>query len=151
MEQHYKFNHKEFNDDGINPKDGRLFTDLIREWEVDFHNRYFPFFSNCLLANGSMMILMKNCFITEPNEDLGMELINGKIDLDTNLEIEDHSNRQTIFAIESMNDEDEPLYFVRDDTMSDGILFLKYVPDFDDDDEIFSPPVPSETKIINKR
>ena len=62
MEQHYKFNQKNFSEVGTNSKDGSFFLEIIGEWERDFHDRYFPFFSNYFLANASTMILIKNCF-----------------------------------------------------------------------------------------
>ena len=70
MEQHYKFKKLDYNADGTNVKDGSFFLDLIGEWEQDFHDRYSPFFSNCMFGNASTMIMVKNCFIVEPNEDL---------------------------------------------------------------------------------
>ena len=143
MEQHYKFNKWDYNEDGTNIKDGSFFLDVTGNWERDFHDRFYPFFSNCLVGNASTMILVKNCFITEPNEDCGMELINGDIDIETNIKIGKCSKRETIYAIGSRLDEDEPLFLVRDDDMVDGMIILKYVPDGDEDE--VSPEVPVET------
>jgi len=134
MEQHYKFNRLEFNDDGNSTRVDECFLDLIKKWEGDFHDRYSPFFANYLFANASTMILASQCLVTEPNEDLGMELINEEIDLDTNLKIENYSKRVTIYALGSNHDLDEPLYFVRDDSMADGMVILKYVLEHDEDD-----------------
>ena len=151
MEQHYRFNHSNYNEDGVNTKDSKLFLDLIREWEGDFHDRYSPFFSNCLFSNASSMILLKNCLVTEPNEDLGMELINGEIDIETNLKIGEYSKRQAIYALGTMNDIDEPLFLIIDDSMVDGIVILKYVPDDDDDDETISPETPFEIEKLKRK
>ncbi|MEI7726892.1 MAG: hypothetical protein WCK09_17415 [Bacteroidota bacterium] len=72
----------------------------------------------------------------EPNEDCGMDLINGEIDIPTNIKIGKYSKRQTIYAIGSKIDDDEPMFLVRDDDMVDGMVILKYVPDSNDDDEV---------------
>jgi len=151
MEQHYKFNIVEFNEEGNSTRVEECFLDLIRKWEDDFHDRYTPFFANYLFANASTMTLAYKCLVTEPNEDLGMELINEEIDLDTNLKIENYSKRCTIYALGSNHDLDEPLYFIRDESMSDGMVILKYVPDMDNDDETVGPEIPVETEKIKAR
>lgn len=148
MEQHYKFNPGDYNEHGTNLKNGNFFLDLIREWEIDFYDRYSPFFANCLFANVSVMIIIKNCLVTEPNEDCGWELINGEIDLDTTLKIGQHSKRPTIYGLSSNLDEDEPLYLIIDDSMVDGMVILKYVPESDEED--VSPEIPMETEKISK-
>ena len=140
VEQHYKFNNMEFDEGRNRIRNDELFLDLIRKWENDFHDRYSPFFANYLFANASTMILANQCLVTEPNEDLGMELIEGEIDLDTNLKIENYSKRLTIYALGSNHDLDEPLYFIRDDSMIDGMVILKYIPDHDEDD--IGPDIP---------
>ncbi|MCK9424363.1 MAG: hypothetical protein M0Q38_17400 [Bacteroidales bacterium] len=144
MEKHYKFNKWDFDENGANTKDGSFFLEVIGEWERDFHDRYYPFFSNYLFSNASTMILVKNCFILEPNEDCGMELINGNVDLDTNLKIDSHSKRHTIYAVGSRLDEDEPIYLVIDESMVDGMVILKYIPDNDNEDAGEDVPVQSE-------
>ena len=149
MDQHYKFNKWDYNEDGTNVKNGSFFLDVVGDWEKDFHDRYSPLFSNCLSGNASTMILVKNCFITEPNEDFGMELINGDIDIETNIKIGKCSKRQTIYAIGSRIDEDEPMFLVRDDTMVDGMVILKYIRDSDEDE--ISPDVPVETEKVRAR
>ena len=91
MERHYKFIRCDFNENGTNIRDVKFFLDLLEEWELDFHDHYFPFFTNSLFANSSTMTLLNNCFVLEPGEDCGMELINSEIDINTNLEIDKHS------------------------------------------------------------
>jgi hypothetical protein len=135
MEQHYKFSNRDFDDNGTNTKDSAFFLDLVGGWEKDFHERFSPFFSNCLFGNASAMILVKKCFVAEPDEDYGMELINGEIDLEKNLTLENYSKRQTVYAIGSRFDLDEPMFLVRDDDMVDGLAILKYVPDTNDENE----------------
>ena len=143
MEQHYKFSKWDFDKNGTNVKDGSFFLDLIEVWEKDFHDRFSPFFSNCLFCNSSTMILIKNCFVVEPNDDYGMELINGEIDLDKNLKIENHSKRQTVYAIGSKLDEDEPMFLIIDESMVDGMVILKYIPD--SDRNVINPEIPVES------
>ena len=149
MEQHYKFKKWDYNEDGTNTKDSSFFLEVIGDWERDFHDRYSPFFSNYLFGNASTMILVKNCLVIEPNEDCGMELINGKIDIDTNLKIDHHSHRQTIYALGSKLDEDEPMFLVIDDSMVDGMVILKYIPDSDNENVSEEVPVPSERIRLN--
>jgi hypothetical protein len=141
MEQHYKFNKRDYNENGFNVKDGTFFLDIIGWWEKNFHDKYSPLFANCMSGNASTMILVKNCFITEPHEDFGMELINGNIDIQTNIKVGRCSKRQTVYAIGSRFDLDEPMFLVRDNDMVDGMVILKYVPDSYDEDEV-SPRIP---------
>jgi hypothetical protein len=86
-------------------------------------------FSNCLYGNFSTMQLIKHCLDLENQEDCGMELIDGEVVLDKNLEIEKHSKRQTVYAIGSKFDLDEPIFLINDDDLVDGMALLKYVPD----------------------
>jgi hypothetical protein len=146
VQQHYKFNRVEFNEDGNSTRVDECFLDLIRKWEDDFHDRYSPFFANYLFANSSTMALTNNCLVTEPNEEVGMELINEEIDLDTNLKIEHYSKRSTIYAIGSNHDLDEPLFLIRDESIHDGMVILKYVPEHDEDD--LGPDIPIEGEKI---
>ena len=74
---------------------------------------------------------------------------NGDIDIETNIKIGKCSKRETIYAIGSRLDEDEPMFLVRDDTLVDGMVILKYVPDCDEDE--VSPDVPVETEKIRAK
>lgn len=149
MEQLYEFNSKDYNADGTNFTDGQFFLEVIGKWEKDFHDRYFPFSSTHLIANTSSMILIKSCFDLGSKEDCGMDMIDGEIDLDTNLKLEGYSERTTIYGIGSKLDEDEPLLLVRDDTMGDGMILLKYVPD--NDEGGVCPEIPVETEKLRIR
>jgi hypothetical protein len=60
------------------------------------------------------------------------------------LTIESHSKRQTIYAIGSKLDEDEPMFLIIEDSMVDGMIVLKYIPDRDNEDVGEEIPVPSE-------
>jgi hypothetical protein len=148
IEEQYKFNRTDFNEHGMSTVIDEFFLDLIKKWEDDFHDRYSPFFANYLFGNASTMILANQCLVTDPNEDLGMELIEGEIDLDTNLKIENYSKRPTIYALGSNHDLDEPLYFIRDESMADGMVILKFIPEDDDEDFGLDIPVDAE-KVIS--
>lgn len=138
MQQIYNFNQADFDDDGFN-KNGKLFSDTIKDWEVEFNKEFNPFFANHILANNSTMLLLKRCFESTENEDYGMD---GEFDFETNLKIETFSQRQTIYALGSdlKGNEDEPLYLVTDDKVSNGTIILKYIPD--DDNESPDPTEP---------
>jgi len=83
----------------------------------------------------------------ETDYDFGMELIDGKIDIDTNLEIEKYSKYRTVYAIGSQlhDDEDEPIILIKNDSLGEDILVLKYTPDYDEDENsIEKSPVRTE-------
>ena len=133
LEKHYKFKVNSYNNDGFNKVNGVFFLDFLKDCERDFQECYSIFHANHLFASNSTMILIRNCMESEPEIDYGMELINGKVDLDTNLEIENHTERTTVYAIGSASDEDEPLFLINDQDVCDGMILLKYIPDGEDD------------------
>lgn len=137
IEKTYYFNKEDFNTDGFNKVNGQLFLEYIADCENDFFKEKVIFIANCFFANSSTMYLIKRCIITEENDDFGMELIEGEINLDVNLKIEKHSKRKTTYAIGSKikGNEDEPLYLVIDEEIKDGSFVLKYIADNDDDDD----------------
>lgn len=141
MEQHYKFNQGEFNKDGFNVNDGGFFLEQLEKWEIDFHARFSPYYSNCLFANYSTMKLITNCLNLDPNEECGMDLINGEIDIDTFMKIDKHSKTNAVYAIGSQLDMDEPMLLLNDEEVADGMLVLKYIPDIDDGDSIPDNPI----------
>ena len=81
----------------------------------------------------------------DSNYDFGMELIEGEIDIDTNLAIEAFSEDKTVYAIGSQfhDDEDNPLLLIKNENLSEEILVLKYVADDEDLEESETFPVPS--------
>jgi len=149
MEQHYKFNLKDYDNEGTCITDGKYFLDLVGEWERDFHDQYFPFTATHLFSSISTMNLIKLCLDCGSLEDCGMELLAGEVDLDRNLEMEKYSPRTTIYGIGSKLDEDEPLLLVRDESLVDGMVILKYIPE-NDEDEV-SPEVPVESDLVRAR
>ena len=150
-QESYRFQKNKFNNKGINIENGLFFLDVIKEWEIDFHKKY-PFcFANHLFANNSTMILLDGCLDIKSNEEsCGMDLIDGQIDLETNLKIEDHCQIKSIYGIGSAIEinEDEPLYLVIDDKLADGTVILKYKPD--NDSEETETPIPIEFEILKK-
>lgn len=76
----------------------------------------------------------------------GMESVSGEMDVDMNMEIEQHSDTQTVYGIGRIEDEDDgdPLYLIIDNDLSDNELMLGYIPDNDGDDDL--PDVPTEPK-----
>jgi len=150
MEQHYKFDWKDYNKDGDNIRDGKFFLELLAGWEADFHLRFSPLYASHLLGNSSSMSLIKRCFYFRQTEDVGMELLDGEIDIDKNLAVEKHSKRTTVYAIGSavQDNSDEPLFLVRDEDMADGMLILKYVPDNEDDGDDKEEPIEPDTVAV---
>ena len=146
MEQHYKFDWKEYDHNGNNSRDGKFFMERLAEWEEDFHGRFSPFYATHLFGNNSAMHLIKRCFYFKQTEDVGMELFSGEIDIDKSLAIEKHSKRTTVYAIGSglLDNDDEPLFLVRDDDMVDGMVILKYIPESDGGEDLADVPVQSD-------
>jgi len=146
MEQHYNFDWKDYNKDGDNIRDGKFFLEHLAEWETDFHQRFSPMYASHLLGNSSSMSLIKRCFYFRQTEDVGMELLDGEIDIEKNFAVEKHSKRTTVYAIGStvQYNSDEPLFLVRDEEMLDGMVILKYIPENDDDEETPEVPVYSD-------
>ena len=144
----YKFNRNNYNDDGFNIEDGSFLMDTVKEWEMDFHKKHPVCYANYLFSNDSTMILFNKCLNLDSNENCGMDLIEGQIDLDTNLKIEEYSQSKIIYGIGSEIEEnkDEPLFLVINEKIIDGTVVLKYIPD-DDSDEV-EIPVPTESDKI---
>lgn len=146
MQQIYNFKKADFDNNGFD-KNGKLFADIIGDWESEFHQEFSPFFANHFYANHSTMKLLQNCFVSDDNEDFGRD---GEYDLETNLKIEDFSKRQTTYALGSgiKENEDEPMFLIIDDKISDGMAILKYIPDNDDgEDENPIESIDTEMKI----
>jgi len=143
----YNFQLNQYDKEGVNTETGVYFMLQIKEWEIDFHKKHPLYFANTLTANTSFMILLNHCLDLGTHEQCGMDLIDGEIDLDANLEMESHSDVQTIYAIGSEIEEnsEEPILLVVNDSLPDGTVVLEYSPD-DDGDRIVEPiPVVSDT------
>lgn len=151
FEEKYYFIRKDYNKDGFNINTGVFFLDYIGDCENDFYHKYHFKCANCLFANVSTMYLIKCCLYTDEDDDFGMDLIEGKINLDANLEIEKHSKRKTTYAIGSKvkGNEEEPLFLIIDESLADGEFVLKYIDeDSGKDDKIGISPAPVNEKTI---
>ncbi|MEI6174197.1 MAG: hypothetical protein WCR01_10620 [Bacteroidota bacterium] len=155
-EQSYKsfelvvpFPKTEFMDDGTHIPTNKFIMELQHDWEESFYNRFKPYYANTIEGHPSAMLrLTKYMDVGEETDyDFGMELIDGKIDIDTNLEIEKYSKYRTVYAIGSQlhDDEDEPIILIKNDSLGEDILVLKYTPDYDEDENsIEKSPVRTE-------
>ena len=152
MEKIIPFKKADFSNDGTHISTGKFIYDLQRDWEESFHNQFNPYFANALeghpLAMKRITLYMEGG--SESEYDFGMELIDGEIDIDTNLAIEKYSEEKTVYAIGSQfhDDEDNPLFLIKNDNLAEEILVLKYVPDNDEEEETDLVPVTDE--IISK-
>jgi len=147
----YYFKKNDYNQDGFHKtKDDYLFLDFIRECESDFSQEYYPFFGNGLFANLSTMNLIKSCSNFDDNEIIGMESLDGEVDIDLNLKLENESELRTVYAIGSSikGKEDEPVWLVVDDNLTDSEIILKYVPDDGNEDEKFVPSPKEKIRIL---
>jgi len=133
----------------------------IRRSEQGFHKNHAPFYANYLFCNSFMMTKIENYLANEPAKGTtirlfevyeddcerldngaltcGMELINGKVDFETNYEIAKYSQNVLVYSLCSLNDDD--LILIRDESLLDNTLILKYIPDSEDDDteSVYSP------------
>ncbi len=126
MHETYRYNKNDFNENGLN-NNGEFFLDVIHKWEVEFRNKYY-FFANYFYANSSTMRLIKRGIKNSNTNDFG---INGAVDFKTNLEKETRMKSQPIFVLNSefKGDIHKPLFFVKDEDVSDETVILKYILD----------------------
>ena len=154
MEIIIPFYKNDFTDDGTHLPTEKFIIVLQRDWEENFHNQFNPYYANVLEGHPKAMLrLTKSMEAGEAsNYDFGMELINGEIDIDTNLEIERYSELSTVYAIGSQyhDDEDSPLLLIKNESLQEDILVLKYVPDDDEVEEIDTIPVES-TSVLSRK
>lgn len=150
LQEYYNFENKEYDKEGVHIKTRKWFLILVAEFEEDFHEKFPHCFANYLFANYSTMLIFNRAIDLDINERSGMELIDGEIDLDANLEIEKYSNKKTVYAIGSRLEEnhDEPIFLITDDRITDGLLILKYIPDSDSEDSEIEMPVGELVKTI---
>jgi len=80
----------------------------------------------------------------DENTNFGIDLIEGEIDLDTNLAIEKFSKVQIVYAIWSQfhDDEDNPLFLIKNDKLAENILVMKYISEDENSDKSENVPVP---------
>ena len=150
MELIVPFRKTDFSPDGIHKHSGKFFTELQQEWEEKYHLKFAPWYANVIEGHPLAMQRLTGFFETgNPSVyDFGMELMNGKIDIDTNLEIEKHMDTTTVYAIGSQIVFDEegdglPVFLIKNDNLKDDILVLRYEPDDDETRDKITDPVKS--------
>ena len=89
MELIISFQKGDFSEDGTNNFSGKFILDVQRDWEESFHNKFAPFYANVIEGHPLAMLRLTKYMDAgeETDYDFGMELINGEIDIDTNLEM----------------------------------------------------------------
>ncbi len=147
LQEVYSFEMHNFDDEGVNIETDQYFMELIGEYERDFHEKHPTYFANYLFANDSTMNMFNKALDMEENQKCGMDLIDGEIDLETNMEIETYSDIRTVYAIGSeMKENEEPVFLIIDDKIGDGKIILKYIPDDDNSKENETPEI-----VVNDR
>lgn len=145
METILPFSKTDFSHDGIHIYSDKFIMDLQREWEDSFHKQFNPYYANIIEGHPSAMLRLTKYMACgrETKSDFGMELINGEIDIDTNLNIEKYSHIRTVYAIGSQlhNVEDRPLFLIKNESLRDDILVMKYTSDDEDGSESVNIPV----------
>ncbi len=144
MEKIIPFKKNDYTPSGTHIASGKFIDEMQRDWEAVFYNQFKPYYANVLEGHPAAMLRLTRYWEGDkPEYDFGMEQIDGGIDINTNLEIENFSNTQTVYAIGSQlhNDEDNPLLLVKIENLSEEILVLKYVPDDDETNEEERIPV----------
>ena len=93
MELIVPFNKSDFTPDGEHISSGKIIYELQKEWEESYHYKFKPFYANVIEGHPLAMqrLTVYSDMGEQTNYDFGMELIDGKIDIDTNLEIETYS------------------------------------------------------------
>ena len=139
MELIISFKKTDFDSKGNHLNSGKIIFELQQQWEESFHNNFKPLYANVIEGHPLAMKRLTHYynFDESRNLDFGMELIEGEIDIDTNLEIEEYSEYDTVYAVGSqiLMDEEgdgEPILLIKNEKLKDDILVFKYVPDDDD-------------------
>ena len=141
----------------------------IRLSEQEFHESHAPLYANHLFCNSFAMSKIEKHLIDyypdrteivifdDLHEDqceklnkgaiaCGYELVNGKIDVEATFQIAKHSQNALAIGFDSINNDD--LILVLDDSLSDNVFILMYIPDNDYEDDIETIYVPkNEHKI----
>ena len=143
MHKTFTFQNKNYNDEGIDIRSGKLFLEVIAEWEQEFQRNFSPYKATHLLSNFRTMSILDSCFDDNGNYKCGMDIHNGEINVDEELKVDEHAKMHTIYAIGSglSGNEDEALFLVTDNDLADGVVLLKYIPDNDDENAEDKAPV----------
>ena len=147
IERIYSYDLHEFDEEGFNKTKAQTFAELIKSFEKDFYERNSKLAANYLFARPED--LLKSCHLEKDDPEYDTEIYGlDKIsdDLDENFELnhkmDSHSAKTLVYAISTAIDEDEPLSLIRDNSLSPGVVCLKYISNDrgDDEDEILSLP-----------
>lgn len=133
-----------FDPAGFNSSEGPLFSDFIRECEADFNKEYYPHCANYLEGNYRVMHLIKHSFL-----DSGLFFGRKSAwSLDESLKLDENSIDQTVYALGSSCDRDQPLYLILNDMLEDNYFILFYRKDSDElsEAEIRGQTVPNRFK-----
>ena len=150
----YYFDPADYDDRGRRKSDGKVFRDVVKEFEYDFHDTYSTEYALNLYANSLTMALLAKSKDAAPFLIYGMDLTQGKSfdavqDPFVNHEMEKYSPNIYVYGIDSafmtefdeygypVLDEDSdiyPLTLLVDNTMRDNEVRLA-VPTMDDGDE----------------
>ena len=109
MELIIPFRKTDYANDGTHLPSDKFILELQCEWEEAFHSRFDPLYANVIEGHPSAMRRLTVYMEAgeETGYDFGMELIDGEIDIDTNLEIEKYSKLHTVYAIGSQYHDDD--------------------------------------------
>ena len=148
MELVISFKKAEFLNDGTHKSNGKFIMELQGDWEADFHNKFNLYYANIIEAHPIAMNRFNQYYEggEETNFNFGMEKIDGEIDLDTNLAIDEFTGGQTVFAVGSqlLDNDDNPLFLVKNDNLSPEIILLKYDEEGNDEENLSKEPVAFE-------
>ncbi len=156
MELIIPFNKSDFTPDGKHFNSGQIIFELQKEWEESFHYKSSPLYANVIEGHPLAMqrLTVYHDLGESTNYDFGMDLIDGEIDIDTNLEIEEYSEMDTVYAIGSQFRFDEdgdgvPVFLIKNDKLKEDILVVKYVSDDDENEDICDVPVDVRNRELN--
>lgn len=144
MRKTYPIDFHAYDNEGRHRHTGQFFCDFIAQLERDYHEEMHPMKANVFAANARVLLLLESCFELEENTIMGMDLIDGELNMEVNAAIERHSKMITLCGLESKlpGNEDEPLLLVRDTRLHDTVVELYWMPD-DDDNGTDTPYVPA--------
>ncbi len=152
--KNYYFNPSDYDNRGRRNSDGLTFRQIIKEFEINFHETYSAEYALNLYANSQTMALLAKSNDADPFLIYGMDLTQGKAfdaeqDPFVNHEMDRHSDYIYVYGIDSafitetdengypILDEDSdiyPLTLLVDNTMHNGEVRLA-VPTLDDGDD----------------
>lgn len=145
MEIVIPFPKTDFSPAGTELLSGRNIVELLKAWESAFHSKFNPYYANVLECHPLAMHRLTLYFGKgeESGYDFGMELVDGNIDIDANLEMDDHLSGTMVYAIGSQihDDEENPLLLVKNPALKDDILVLRYEPDDEGEGDYCHDPV----------